>query len=282
MRLKYLFITLLSMLLLWSCGSGRHAVVSPGYEVANPDAVLGKKELRELFSSLKSSYGEWHDVKMPVKMRLKSPKSFNISGNITMVKDESIYLSLRVFGMEVASLMVNNDSIYALYKMDKIYFAEDIAGFLGDFPATVGNLQSLLLGRAFQLGNDGLDLSRCSLAGTGMEWLITPAGAPRGISYEFAVAMPANHVRTVSVNVPGRNPMVASYSDFEMTQAGSVASVTEVEASTSKTKFDAELEFNLGRAEWNAGGVKSWSAPKGYRRVTKAEVLKIFKALGRM
>ena len=56
MRLKYLFITLLSMLLLWSCGSGKHAVVSPGYEVANPDAVLGKKELRELFSSLKSSY----------------------------------------------------------------------------------------------------------------------------------------------------------------------------------------------------------------------------------
>lgn len=284
MKLKYLFITLisLSLLALASCGSGKNATVMPGYETIDPTATLGKKELRELFSSLKASYGEWSDVKVPVKMKIKSPKSFNISGSMTMVKDESIYLSLRVFGMEVASLMVTTDSIYALYKMEKIYFAEDIAGFLGDFPATVGNLQSLLLGRAFRLGNSEIEASQCSLAGTGAEWLITPAGAPGGISYEFAVTLPANHVRTMSVNVPGRKPIVASYSDFETTPAGSVADVTEIRAASSKAELDAVLEFNFNRADWNAGGVKRWTTPRGYRRVTKADVMKIFNKVSKM
>lgn len=268
------------MLVLASCGSGKQAVTTPGYEITDPNAGLDKKELKALFSSLKGSYGEWNDVKLPVKMKLRSPKSFNIGGNMTMVKDESIHLSLRVFGMEVASLMVTTDSIYALYKMDKIYFAEDIAGFLGNFPATVGDLQNLLMGRAFQLGNSSLDASRCSLAGTQSEWMITPAAAPRGITYEFAVAMPDNRVRTMSVNLPGRKPIVATYSDFETTPAGAVAGTTQVEAASSKTKLDAVLEFNFDRAEWNAGGVKKWSTPKGYRRVTKAQVMKIFNALG--
>jgi hypothetical protein len=282
MKLKYLFITVVSMLVLASCGSGKHATGPSGYEVTNPNAPLAKKELRERFASLEGSYLDWQDVKVPVKLKLKSPKSFNVSGTMTMTRERSIYLSMRVFGIEVASMMVTTDSIYALYKMDKIYFAEDIAGFLGDVPATVGNLQDLLLGRVFQIGYSRPEVSHCSLAGTQGEWLITPSGAPRGITYEFAVQMPDNRVRTMSVNVPGRKPIVATYSDFENTEAGAVAGTTEIETSTSKTSLNAELEFNFNKAEWNTGGIKSWSTPRGYRRVTKAQVMKILNSLGKI
>ncbi|MCM1255959.1 MAG: DUF4292 domain-containing protein [Duncaniella sp.] len=280
MRLRYLFITLITLgiLTLSSCGSGKHTAGNQGYENINPDTVLDKKELNALFSSLTAQYGNWKDVKVPVKVRLKSPTSFNISGNMTMVKDESISMSLRFFGMEVASFMVTTDSVFALYKMDKIYMAEDISKVLNDFPAAVGNLQSLLMGHAFQIGEYDLQPSRCSLAGTGREWLITPGGMPAGISYEFAVALPSNRVRTMSVTIPDRRPIVASYSDYQTTPSGTVAGVTDIVIETEKAPLNMELEFNYGKAEWNAGDVKRFNIPQGYRRVTKTDIFKMFKS----
>ena len=70
-----------------------------------------------------------------------------------MQRDRSVHLSLRFLGMEVASLMVTRDSIFALYKLERLYFAESISDLLGGFPATVGNVRDLLLGRAFILGD---------------------------------------------------------------------------------------------------------------------------------
>lgn len=282
MRLRYLFITLISALVLASCGSGKQASTQTGYENQDGAAALSRGRLNELFGSLQRSYGVWNDVKVPVKLRLRSPKQFSVSGNMTMVAGKSISLSLRVFGMEVAQLSVTSDSIYAFYKMDKVYFAEDIAGFMGDFPATVGNLQNLLLGRAFMLGDRAMRSSDCSLAGNNAAWVIVPGDAPRGMSYEFAVALPANTVSSMSVNIPSRSPIVASYSDTELTVAGAVAGETTVKAVTSKAELEASIELNLDRAEWNTGNVKPWSAPKGYRRVTKAEVMRIINALGKI
>lgn len=279
MRLRYLFITAIALIILTlsSCGSGKHTSGTQGYENINPNAALDKKELNNLFSSLTERYGDWKDVKVPLKLRLKSPTSFNISGNMTMVKDESIYLSLRFFGMEVASVMVTTDSVYALYKMDKIYMAEDISAAIEDFPAAVGNLQSLLMGQAFQLGEYGLQASRCSLAGTGREWMITPGGAPAGVNYEFAVALPSNQVRTMSVTIPDRKPIVALYSDYQFTPTGAIAGSTEIYTETEKAALDVEFEFNYAKAEWNAGDVKRFSIPRGYRRITKADLVKMFK-----
>lgn len=283
MKLRYLFIIAVSVLVLASCGSGRKAATQvTGYENLDANTELSRKQLNELFSSLQSSYGAWNDVKMPVKLRLRSPKQVSVSGTMTMVSGKSIGLSFKVFGMEVAQISVTADSIYALYKMDKVYFAEDIAGFMGDFPATVGNLQDLLLGRAFVLGDGAMRSSGCLLAGNGASWTITPQDAPAGMSYEFEVSLPLNRVSSMSVNIPSRSPIVASYADTEMTAVGVAAAETTIRAKTSKAELEASIELNLNRAEWNTGSVKPWTAPKGYRRITKAEVAKMIKAMGKI
>ncbi len=283
MKLRYLFITIISVFILASCGSGKRAITPvAGYEGMDPEAHLSQNQLKELFNSLQDSYGMWSDVKIPVRLRLENPKQFSVSGTMTMVAGQSIGLSLKVFGMEVAQLAVTADSIYALYKMDRVYFAEDIAGFMGDFPVTVGNIQSLLLGRAFTLGDGRMRSSNCSLAGNGTEWSIVPNDAPRGMSYEFAVSMPLNRVSSMVVNIPSRSPIEASYTDTEMTVAGIVAGMTSIKTGTSKVKLDASVELNLDRAEWNTGNIRGWRTPKGYRRLSKNEVLKIVNALGKL
>lgn len=283
MKLRHLFITFISVLILASCGSGKRAITPvTGYEGLDPEAHLSQKQLKDLFKSLQDSYGVWSDVKIPVRLRIENPKPFSVSGTMTMVAGQSIGLSLRVFGMEVAQLSVTTDSIYALYKMDKLYFAEDISGFMGDFPVTVGNIQALLLGRAFMLGDERMRSSDCSLAGNGTEWSIVPNDAPWGMSYEFAVSMPLNRVSSMEINIPSRSPIVASYTDTEMTVAGVVAGMTSIKAGTSRVKLDASIELNLDRAEWNTGNIKRWHTPNGYRRITKNEVKKLVNALGKL
>lgn len=279
MKIKYLFITIISALIIVSCGSGKQVADVTGDDYIPADRGMSQRQLDTLFRSLQHSYGAWTDVKIPVKLHIRSPKQFSIGGTMTMVSGKSISISLKFFGMEVAQLAVTNDSVYAFYKMDKVYFAEDLASLMGDFPVTVGNIQNLIMGRAFRLGDRRLEISNCSLAGYSNAWIIAPGDAPHGMSYEFAVSMPANRVSSMSINIPSRQPIVAYYTDMEMTLAGVVSGLTTIKAATSKTELEASIELNLGKAEWNEGDIKSWKAPKGYRRVSKEDVMKLLNAI---
>ncbi|WP_303041674.1 DUF4292 domain-containing protein, partial [Duncaniella muris] len=176
-----LLLITLTALLASSCRSGRNAAGSnTGDYSQNTGKTLSQSQLKTMLNSLSDSYGTWSDVKIPLTLRLKSPKKISIGGTLTMQRDRSVHLSLRFLGMEVASLMVTQDSIFALYKLERLYFAESISDLLGGFPATVGNVQDLLLGRAFILGDTPLAPSRCTLAGTPENWTITPSGTPSG------------------------------------------------------------------------------------------------------
>ena len=77
------------------------------------------------FNQVITDYKDWNDVVVPIKLSLIEPKQLSVGGRVTMQKDQSIYISIRVLGFEAANVYVNNDSIYASYKLDKIYIAED-------------------------------------------------------------------------------------------------------------------------------------------------------------
>lgn len=261
-------------ILVSGCHSSRSGITSgTGYETGSATA-LTQTELTDLFNSLEGSYGEWQTVKMPVTLNLNSPKSFNIGGTLTMERERSVHISFRFFGMEVASLMVTQDSIFATYKLDRIYFAESIRDLMGGFPATVGNLQDLMLGRPFVLGDGAPTLSRCRLSGNGASWTITPDFAPMGMSYDFTVDTPTGNVEKLTVNLPSRNPITAAYSDFSTSATGPLAGSTAIATRTSAAKLEGEIVLNPKKAEWNKDAGKSWSVPKGYTRVRAEEILK--------
>ncbi len=90
---------------------------------------------------------QWHDVRLPVKVSLKSPMSMSLSGRATMVRDSVINISMRVFGMEVAVAHVNNDSVFFIDKHNKYYFAEPLQSVLGTHKMTVAQMQNLILGQ---------------------------------------------------------------------------------------------------------------------------------------
>lgn len=258
-----------------SCRSGRDVSVQPGYE--STGEALGKDRLKELFGTLEASYTPWEEVKIPVTLNLQSPKRFSVGGTMTMVRDKSINISLRFFGMEVASVMVTEDSIFAAYKLEKIYFAESIRDLLGGFPATVGNVQDLLLGRPFVLGERGVSLSRCELGGNASTWTIAPRQSPFGMSYDFTVDTPTGNVELLTVNLPSRVPIIADYSDFAESATGPMAGNTHVSTTVGNRRFSGELDLNPRKAEWGRGYAKGWSVPRGYKRVHAADIIKKIK-----
>lgn len=269
-----LLLITLSALLTVSCRSGRSATGSgDSYEPSG--SSLSQSALKTRLTTLSDSYGDWTDLKAPLTLRLKSPKKLSISGTLTMKRGENIHLSLRFLGIEMASMMVTQDSIFALYKLEKLYFAESLTDLLGGFPATVENVQDLLLGRAFILGDTPLSASRCKLEGDRFNWTITPEGSPKGMSYTFTVDTGTDRLESLTVTPGSRKPMTAEYSDFSKGPFGPFAATTLLTASGASTTLSAELDINANRSEWNTGAAKTWTAPKGYTRVTAAQIMKI-------
>ena len=191
-----------------------------------------------------------------------------------MERNRSIHMSFRFLGMEVASLMVTEDSIYAAYKLERIYFAESIRDLMGGFPATVGNVQDMILGRPFVLGENNVALSQCTLAGNGATWTITPDRSPMGMKYDFTIDTPTGNVELLTVNLPARSPITADYSDFDTSCTGPMAGNTSISAKTSKTTFTGEITLNPRKADWGKGYGKSWTVPKGYARVHAEDIIK--------
>ncbi len=63
----------------------------------------------------------WRNVYLPVKVELLSPKRFAMSGRATMVWNESIYLSMRMFGFEVGTAYADSsEAVVTLRQPQKV------------------------------------------------------------------------------------------------------------------------------------------------------------------
>ena len=106
----------------------------------------------------------WTALSVPVSLKVSDSGLPTVSGTMTMVRDSEIRITLRLLGFEVGAARVTADSVYAYVKVQRIYMAESIADIMGGFPATTGNLQSLLLGRLFTLGSASPSLKGAGIA----------------------------------------------------------------------------------------------------------------------
>ena len=89
---------------------------------------------------------EWQNVVIPARLNVEGGKSMGASGRLTMVGNESVYLSVRMLGMEFFSLYAAGDSLWAYDRMSGTLVGER----LGHDPVKGGRLdirhiQDLLL-----------------------------------------------------------------------------------------------------------------------------------------
>lgn len=231
-----------------------------------------------LIESVAATYGEWHDVEIPIELELIKPQEFSVSGRATLIKNECIYISIRAFGFEVANAYINNDSIHVIYKMGKLYIAEDVKKLLKGYPVNVGDLQNLLLGRAFILGKGTISPSNeheLSIKENGSDWTITPKCDIAGVNYFYTFQSDSNIIKLLTVLIKGANPVLCNYSDIQHTSIGDIAEKLVISANTNQP-ITASIKWDTDNAKWNAGASPKWKAPKGYKRINIEDLLKAF------
>lgn len=167
---------------------------------------------------------------------------------MTMVNDRSIHISLRMLGFEVGAAYITGDSLFAYAKLQKVYVAESIRDALGGINATVGDVQSLLIGAPLQLplisGNTAITIERSE-----------QTGQPLAIT----VAHPSGRTGT-AVYTPAEG----------LPYASSVA----VTATNGTKNIHATLSYDWNRTEADSGAERQFSIPHGYRRINGASLLK--------
>lgn len=260
-----------------ACGGSKNAV-----NVTTPSTttVTGGdkwKSLQSSYTALAQGYAtSWTDVKVPVSVNLRSPRHFSVSGRLTMVRGKGLSLSLRALGFEVANITVLGDSIFMTEKIGHRYMAESVTDLLAGFPATIDNVESLLLGRAFILGQPPLGPSTRSgykLAGTPDKWTLTPDNQPRGVDYSFTVDGSATpHVESLSVKAGGHRVNVG-YSGLVTTLAGRVLEDVAVDTELRGKSVEVTITADYSKGEWNKGARLQRPSTRGYTRVRGRDML---------
>jgi len=262
-KIAFLSAFVCCLMLFASCGSKKSATKQP-YEPSAEQSKTEKDPLKAAFYSLAESYKPWSDVSMPVKLELKEPKRFSVSGKASMVYGKSVYLSFRILGMELGSVYVDTDSIYIISKMQHMAYVESLGYFSQNFGFTLEDIQSLLLGRAFTPGKGALTLSserdfRLKNGEKTGEWILTPAKTPRNVTWHFegqnlqTETGIAAIVNALFVEPTTIAPISAVFNDQYETLAGIVASEVNLSATMSKKSLRINVIWNLNRAEWNKG-----------------------------
>ncbi len=275
MKLKLihcLFIAAL-MVLFSSCGSSRTVTGSLSPE------QLASMTIDQRYNALVDGYKEWKTLSVPVKVELSQPKKFSISGRAYMVKDKSLFISLKFLGMEVGTVYMTKDSIFVTEKIHKYYVAEDLSSLLGGYQLSVGDVQSLLLGQPFIWGGGAIghrDKKKLDLKENYelKDWSITPKKPIPGISYWFTINN-SNELKKLTVTTNRHAPAHVVYSEpmVSIEGAGGINDRLTIQANAGRTNVSATLKWNFQKAKWNEKELREWKRPKGdYKRLGRSQL----------
>ncbi|MDE7025570.1 MAG: DUF4292 domain-containing protein [Paramuribaculum sp.] len=284
--MKRIAIRILSVLLLlvalYGCGGKKQAEnVVPNTDTSGnigATDVLNHGQGVEYLKNTCVNYLPWQQVRVPVSVKINSPKSLSISGTAEMVRNKSVLISLKFIGMEVAWLYVSDDVVVVADKMNKRYISESSSKFLGGFDVNTANLQDLLIGRPFVLGSEDIssvDTNRLSFVSDGGEgWSLQPLSEIENLEYVFWFE-PMTVLNAAVVQYASKQPVALLYGAPVGTPSGSMASHVGIKANIGVTNIDATLFWSWQKAKWDDSfAPREPKVPDNYRKVDGASVLK--------
>ena len=207
-------------------------------------------------------------------------KSMNSSMQMRMQRGKAIYVSMRpVMGIEVAKMVIANDSILLVDKVHKRYVLEKASLLTNGIPVTIENLQDIFLGRAFELGKGSLnqnlrqDFTAESTADGKV--LLKPVSQYKGFDYSFYYDKQSN---ILSLNVKPSNGSSSTYSvsygEVSGTVAGKVAGTVNVSTVINGKAFNLSLEYK--DIKFNETFTIDTKTPTKYTRIEGKDIMSLF------
>lgn len=274
---------ILAIMLTTSCGSRRNTATI-GYP-SEQESAIPSNTAEDTYSSLISSYKPWHDVTISVKLNLRQPKRFTVSGKATMVNNKAINVSVRMLGMEMASIYVDSDSIYVMSKFQRIAYVESMTRLRDAYGIGIADLQCLLLGQAIGLTSDTSGANngkQLDLKVDNGEFEFSSTKKDVSMVYSGKVptlGVPA-YVTQILVKSKTLQPITASFEEQRRTEAGIVASIVDISGTLRNKKIEASADWSLDGAQWNRNiSMESPSIPSGYTRISTQQLLEMLNKL---
>lgn len=265
--------------LLSSCRSSKSASGTPGYESAITDNSSADRLKRVAASTDNKS---WDKLKLPVKV---GGLGVPVSGNMFLERGKSVYISLKFLGAEVAAASVTNDSVVVIDKIHSRYLAEPLSALTASFPATVTNLQALLLGQPFILGNDRITKSDFrhitveSLNSPDGFWTLTPP-ATKGCGYTFTLS-PDCIVTALNASTRSGRKISALYSAFDSSDPLlPIPQKITIDMPTSRRNIGISLSYNAAKCSRGEDvAIPRVKIPAGASRIGIEGLLKLIESL---
>lgn len=273
--LRYVPALLLISLLLYGCRSQAPMKAPQG---TLPELPSSTAAADKLFDQIADSYAGWTDFYAPVTLRLESPKELSVSGRATMVNGKEIHISLRMLGMELAVIYINESKVYAVDKIHKQYIEEDLGHLLAGMDISISDVQNLLLGRLTSIGKGTVtraDAADFSFLSADDHWILTPKRQFKGTSMNYIATKTEPPLLTdISLRIKDKGVIDCSYSDITDTPAGLTAAIVTILSIVEKGDVKASVEWNMKDAKWNEGRSPSFKAPSSsYKRIDTRSLL---------
>ena len=276
-RSKAIFVAISAALfmVMTGCRSSRHAQGS-GVEASGSP----KERMAELSQSY--SANPLKSFSIPVSLEITSPAKAKISGNMYIVPSKYIFFSARFLGIEVGTVMITPDSVFGKIKPGKMYLAEPVAALKEFLPVNLDQIQELLAGRVVIPGYTAITkdaISSCRYTTDADFWTVTPTRLPSGLGMTYIMTASDNSISSLKADINENASAVMVMNGFASTSLGYFPASVGIEASKGDKKYGLQIEYNVSRLRTEIPADKTWSVPRGYTRVSPAQVIK---ALGNL
>lgn len=244
-KIKSIIALLAAGLIAVSCGSKRQAQSAPltnNVEQAGQTSQTVQPSPTSPTGQTKPSRSEaqWTDVYIPVRVTLTEPVSLSLSGRATMVRDKAIAINLKFLGIM--------DVADITVTTDSVYVVDKHHKMYFAEP-----LKTLLGRHQMTVGQ----------------------------MQDMIMGVDMAEAQTLSFANPGSDdPVTVTFSAYQMTPAGPMATDVNVIAPLKKLEVSASLGWSPDRAKWNTGRQVIPALPAGgYNRLTVANISAMLKGI---
>lgn len=253
----------------------------PKERIIQADSELEDKSNSELFSDVLHKRLNYSSFSSRLNLTVsKGTKTISSKGNLRIVKDEAIQLSVQpLFGIEMFRLYVEPDYLLVLDRMNKRYVKESFDDIKGTSPIGFDfySLQSLFSNSLFipeQSNVSASDYRRFKFSETQENYHLTSRDKKSQVDYSFSING-NDQITLTELVLPKKNYSLHwNYNQFALLKDLFFPHEMKITASTQKRKL--ETSIRLSDINLNTEMSLDTSVPESYTKVELSEVLKMF------
>ncbi|MEI7675230.1 MAG: DUF4292 domain-containing protein [Bacteroidales bacterium] len=242
-------------------------------KMVNLNDYAAKKEIVDLFG--KAPHFDAFQSQIQINTNGLSAK-----GDLRIIKNQAIYLSVQAFfGIEVARLKITPDSLIAIDRLHRRYFADTFAHIYGFNSQGINyyTIQSLFTNSIFTLGRDSLtlnDVTAFRWDKRGDETLLTSKKVENS---KFLLNRNQQLTQTTLGDKDEKLKLTWSYSEFATFGQTSFPKTMQIDMISTKRKVQATLQF--AKIDIDKPFQVECIIPSRYAKVDLNEILNILSGL---